>query len=146
MKTHLSTSTHRVDNFICIDRRKKNCIIVLNTYKTSNIYSKTVRTFSPELCSIIVNYIERNRLADYLFYQEVEFGLGKFITDMNKKINIDQGINYIRHSKISEFLHKLDITPVMRSQFSVDCMHSESMQQKYRRGVLDPNLKVLCDK
>ena len=136
MKTHLSTSTHRVDNFICIDRRKKNCIIVLNTYKTSNIYSKTVRTFSPELCSIIVNYIERNRLADYLFYQEVEFGLGKFITDMNKKINIDQGINYIRHSKISEFLHKLDITPEMRSQFSVDCMHSESINRNTVEGYL----------
>lgn len=93
-----------------------------------------------------MNYIERNRLADYLFYEEEESGLSCFVTNMNKKINIDQGINYIRHSKISEFLQKPDLMPEMRLQFSTDCMHSESMQQKYQRGVLDENLKVLSDK
>ena len=135
-----------VENFICIDRRKTNCFIVLNTYKTSNIYGKIVRTFSPELCSLIVNYIERNCLADYLFYEEVESGLSKFITDMNKKIDVDGGINAIRHMKVSEFLKRTDITPEMRLDFSRGMCHSESTQQKYRRGVLDENLKVLCDK
>jgi hypothetical protein len=133
-------------NFICINKSKTNCFIVLNTYKTSNLYGKVVRTFSPELCSLIVSYIERNHLADYLFPEEVESGLSGFVTNMNKKIAIDSGINYIRHSKISEFLKKPDLTPETRLKFSTDCMHSESTQQKYRRGVLDDNLKELCDK
>ena len=65
---------------------------------------------------------------------------------MNKKIDVDGGINQIRHMKVSEFLQKPDITPEMRLNFSAGMMHSESMQQKYRRGVLDPNLKelVIC--
>jgi hypothetical protein len=142
----ISPFDNGVENFICINKQKNNCFIVLNTYKTSNLYGKIVRTFSSELCSLIVSYIERNHLADYLFPEEVESGLSKYVTDMNKKICIDQGINYIRHAKVSEFLQKPDLTPEMRLQFSTDCMHSESMQQRYRRGVLDDNLKVLCDK
>ena len=141
----ISPYDNGVDDFICIDKRKTNCFIVLNTYKTSNIYGKIVRTFSHELCSLIVNYIERNRLADYLFYEEVESGLGKFITDMNKKVGVDGGINAIRHMKVSEFLQKPDLTPEMRLDFSRGMMHSESTQKKYQRGVLDPNLKELCD-
>ena len=141
----ISPYDNGVENFICIDKRKTNCFIVLNTYKTSNIYGKILRTFSPELCSLIVNYIERNRLADYLFYEEVESGLGTYITNMNKKINIDQGINQIRHMKVSEFLQKPDITAEMRLDFSRGMMHSEHTQKKYQRGVLDPNLKELCD-
>lgn len=141
----ISPFDNGVDNFICINKTKTNCFIVLNTYKTSNLYGKIVRTFSSELYSLIVSYIERNRLADYLFPEEVESGLSKYVTDMNKKICIDQGINYIRHAKVSEFLQKPDLTPEMRLEFSTGMMHSESMQQKYRRGVLDENLKVLCD-
>ena len=134
------------DNFICIDRKKESCFIVLNTYKTSKLYGKIVRVLSPELCSLIVNYIERNRLADYLFPEEIESGLSKYVTEMNKKIGIDSGVNYIRNSKVSEFLNRTDLTPEMRLDFSRDMFHSESTQQKYRRGVLSENLKVLCDK
>jgi hypothetical protein len=133
-------------NFICINKTKTNCFIVLNTYKTSNIYGKKVKVFSDELCSLIVNYSEKNRLADYLFPEEVESGLSKYVSDMNEKIGVSGGINYIRHAKVSEFLQKPDLTPEMRLQFSFDMMHSESTQQKYRRGVLDENLKELCDK
>jgi hypothetical protein len=141
----ISPFDNGVDNFICINKTKTNCFIVMNTYKTSNLYGKIVRTFSSELCSLIVSYIERNHLADYLFPEEVESGLSKYVTDMNKKICIDQGINYIRHAKVSEFLQKPDLTPEMRLEFSTGMMHSESTQQKYRRGVLSENLRAFCD-
>jgi hypothetical protein len=134
------------DNILFIDHRKEKCHITLNRYKTFNIYGKIIRRLSPELCSLIVSYTERNRLLGFLFPEETETGLGTYITNMNKKIDIDGGVNYIRHSKVSEFLKRTDLTPEMRLQFSIDCMHSESMQQKYRRGVLSENLKVLCDK
>jgi hypothetical protein len=133
-------------NFICINKTKTNCFIVLNTYKTSNLYGKKVKVFSDELCSLIVNYIQKNQMADYLFPEEVESGLSKYVSDMNEKIGVSGGINAIRHMKVSEFLQKPDLTPEMRLQFSTDCMHSESTQQRYRRGVLDDNLKELCDK
>ena len=134
------------DNFICIDRKKESCFIVLNTYKTSKLYGKIVRVLSPELCSLIVNYIERYRLADYLFPEEIESGLSKYVTEMNKKIGIDSGINGIRHMRVSEFLKRTDLTPEIRLDFSAGMMHSESTQQKYRRGVLSENLRVFCDK
>jgi hypothetical protein len=134
------------DNILFIDHRKEKCHITLNNYKTSNIYGKIIRRLSPELCSLIVSYTDRNRLMGFLFPEEIESGLGAFITDMNKKVGVDSGINGIRHMVVSEFLQKPDLTPEMRLKFSADCMHSESTQQKYRRGVLDPNLKELCDK
>ena len=92
---------------------------------------------SPELCSTIANYIERNRLANYLFPDDIESGLGKFIIDTNKKIGIDSGINGIRHMKVSEFLQKPDITAATRLDFSREIFHSASTQQKYRREYLD---------
>ena len=134
------------DNILFIDHRKEKCHITLNNYKTSNIYGKIIRRLSPELCSLIVSYTERNRLVGFLFPEEIESGLGAFISDMNKKIDVDGGINAIRHMKVSEFLQKPDLTPEMRLDFSRGMMHSESTQKKYQRGVLDENLKVLCDK
>lgn len=135
-----------VDNILFIDPRRKVSHIILNRYKTSNIYGKYVKSFSPELYSIVTNYIQRNNLAGFLFPDEYESGLSSFVTNMNKKIEIDQGINYIRHSKISEFLQRTDLTPEIRYRFSCDCFHSESMQRQYKRGLLDDNLKELCDK
>ena len=134
------------DNILFIDHRKEKCHITLNRYKTSNIYGKIIRRLSPELCSLIVSYTDRNLLLGFLFPEEIETGLGTYITNMNKKIDIDGGVNYIRHSKVSEFLQKPDLTPEMRLKFSDGMMHSESTQQKYRRGILDANLKELCDK
>ena len=81
----------------------------------------------------------------FLFPEEIESGLSKYVTDMNEKIDIKGGINAIRHMKVSEFLQKQDLTPEMRLDFSYGMMHSQSTQQMYRRGVLDPNLKQLCD-
>lgn len=135
-----------VCNTIFIDPHRKVGHIVLNKYKTSNIYGKYFKSMSPELFAIIINYIQRNNLAGYLFPDEYETGLSKFIIEMNKKIDIDQGINGIRHMIISEFLKRTDLTPEIRYKFSCDCFHSESMQQQYRRGLLDENLKMLCDK
>ena len=133
------------DNILFIDHRKEKCHITLNKYKTSNIYGKIIRRLSPELCSLIVSYTERNRLVGFLFPEEIESGLGTYITNMNKKIDIDDGINHIRHMVVSEWLQKPDLTPEMRLDFSRGMMHSESTQKKYQRGVLDPNLKELCD-
>ena len=134
------------ENILFIDHRKEKCHITLDNYKTHNIYGKIIRRLSAELCSLIVSYTERNRLVGFLFPEEIESGLGAFITDMNKKVGVDSGINGIRHMVVSEFLQKPDLTAEMRLNFSAGMMHSESTQQKYRRGVLDDNLKVLCDK
>ena len=134
-----------VDNILFFNELG-NCYIILNRYKTSDIYGKKVRIVSPELRELVISYIERNRLCSHLFPDDIEYGLSRFIIDMNKKIGIDGGICYMRHSKVSEFLKRTDVTPEMRLQFSCDMMHSESTQQKYRRGVLDSNLKELCDK
>ena len=131
-------------NILFIDHRKKNCHITLNRYKTFNIYGKIIRRLSAKLCHLIVSYTDRHRLVGFLFPEDIETGLGTFITDMNKKIDVDGGI--IRHMKVSEFLQKTDLTPEMRLNFSAGIMHSESMQQKYRRGVLDNNLKDFCNK
>ncbi len=73
------------DNILFYDKLK-NCYIILNTYKTSDMYGKKVRILSPELRTLLISYIERNRLADYLFPDDIEYGLSRHIIDMNRRL------------------------------------------------------------
>jgi hypothetical protein len=130
-------------NYMFIDENKE-CSAILNNYKTKNRYGKVVRVFSAELSSLIVSYIGRNRLAGLLF-PDNQNGMSRFITQMNKKVGVKGGANYLRHSKVSQFLKTPDITPEMRLNFSSGMMHSENVQKKYQRGVIDESLKIHCN-
>lgn len=125
-----------VDNFLYIDN-KNRATVILNKYKTANVYGKIVRMLSPELSALINSYIERNNLAGYLFPDDITKGLTRFICEkINRPIGISGGINAIRHMRVSEFLCQPDLTPEMRLRFASDMGHSESTQQKYQREIM----------
>lgn len=131
------------DNYVFIDGNKQ-CSIILNTYKTSNLYGKMVRMLSPELSDIIISYIKRRNLCSFLFPENLS-GLSRYIIDMNKKIGVKGGICLLRHMKVTDFLTRTDLTPEMRLEMSEKMLHSEGMQQRYLRGKLDPSLLVHCN-
>ena len=125
-----------VDNFLYIDN-KNRATVILNKYKTANVYGKIVRMLSPELSGLINSYIERNNLAGYLFPDDITKGLTRFICEkINKPIGVQGGINAIRHMRVSEFLSKPDLTPEMRLRFASDMGHSENTQQRYQREIM----------
>ena len=125
-----------------IFRDGDSCSIIMNTYKTSTIYGKQIYPLTEHLDKLINNYIDNNNITDFLFPQRKK--LSQYITNMNRKIGLlNISINTFRHSIISTFLSKPDITAEERHEFSKRAGHTEETQKYYRRlvkGVLDPSL------
>ena len=57
---------------------------------------------------------------------------------MNKRVDIDGSINYIRHSVVSSILNDLDISPQERLDLSKKMFHSPITSLDYIR-MLDDN-------
>lgn len=110
--------------------------MVLQKYKTVGSKEGMTFTLTQHLSNILRYYILNHKLTDKLF-PEIKNGLlSAFITSMNKKIKIDGGINYIRHSKVSEFLATKP-TPEERRIFSERTMHSLETQLNYNRVLVE---------
>jgi hypothetical protein len=123
---------NNIDNYLLNEDGKY--IIILNKYKTSNVYGKQIYNLSNELSLLIQNYIIKHEIDIYLF-PENSCGLSGYITNFNKRVNINGAINYIRHMKVSQFLNRTDLTPEERHSQAIRMCHSEETQQKYKRGV-----------
>ena len=52
---------------------------------------------------------------------------------MNKKVGINGGINYIRHSVVSSTLNTIDTTPETRLELSKKLLHSPITSLDYIR-------------
>jgi hypothetical protein len=129
-----------LNNFIF--RNDEKCTIIMNSYKTSKIYGKQLYELTDGLNDTINNYIVNNNITDFLFPQQKK--LSVYVTNMNKKVGVIGGINFIRHSLVSLFINRDDLTPEQRHNFAVRMGHNEGTQQYYRRGikgVLDPSLQ-----
>lgn len=135
-----------INNFIF--RHGDNCSIIMNTYKTSNIYGKQIYPLTEHLDKLINNYILKHNITDFLFPERRK--LSVFISNMNKKIGLlGISINTFRHSIISTFLSNPDLTAEQRHKFAIRAGHKEETQQEYRRsvtrGVMDESLKIYCE-
>ncbi len=121
------------NNFIFL--KNKECVIIMNNYKTSDIYGKQYYAITDGLTEIIDNYITKNNITDYLFPEQKN--LSVYINTMNKKIGIlGAGVNYLRHSKISTYLSNPDLTVEQRHEFAIKSGHKEATQQDYRRVII----------
>lgn len=110
--------------------------IVLQKFKT--VGSMGVKTFplTDKLSILIRQYILKQKLTDRLFPENKNGLLSSYIADMNKKIGIKKsGINYIRKSKVSEFLATKP-TPEQRRIFSERTQHSPETQLNYNRMLI----------
>ena len=127
------TQDDNQNNFIFL--KNKECVIIMNNYKTSNIYGKQYYAITDGLTEKIDNYITKNNITDYLFPEQRN--LSVYINTMNKKIGIlGAGVNYLRHSKISTYLSNPDLTVEQRHEFAIKSGHKEATQQDYRRVII----------
>jgi hypothetical protein len=109
--------------------------IILNDYKTKNVYDKKTFVLSNELQKLLLDYIDTNELKTELF-PEHKKGLSQFIISMNGKINVKGGINEIRKMSVSQFLMKENLTAEERLEFAGKMCHREKTQQTYKRGIV----------
>ena len=128
----MRTNDNTTQNYLIVPRSKTaKYKIVIQTYKTMRLYGVMTITLTAGLTELIKKYIEKHKLTTHLFH--VKNGLSGFITAMNKKIEVKGSINYIRHSKVSEFLENPDLTPEQKLEFATACMHSPLTQIDYKR-------------
>lgn len=110
--------------------------IILQKYKTVGNSGGITFTLTQHLSNLLRYYILNHKLTDKLF-PEVKNGLlSAFVSSMNNKIKVEGGINYIRHSKVSEFL-ATNPTPEQRRIFSERTFHSPDTQLDYNRILIE---------
>ena len=129
----------------------RNCEnVILNDYKTKNVYNKVVYDLSSKLSEILLDYIDACEINDYIFEQKP---LSAFVISMNKKLRLKISINTLRKMSVSEFLAKANITAEDRMEQSRKMCHSVATQKTYKRIIektkkytIDPSLLQYCEK
>ena len=110
--------------------------IILQNFKTVGSKEGMRFTLTQHLSNLLRYYILNHKLTDRLLTEKKNGLLSAFITSMNRKIGVDGGINYIRHSKVSEFL-ATNSTPEQRRIFAENSFHSPDTQLNYNRILVD---------
>ena len=107
--------------------------LCMQSYKTSKNKEPIFIKVTPELKKLLDNYIKTNKIEDRLFPSKTGKNSG-FVSDMNKKIDVPNSINMIRHIIISTRLAG-PLTVEERLQLSKDSFHSINTQPDYKRMV-----------
>ena len=110
--------------------------LVLQKYKTVGTTGGMTFVLSQYLSNLLRYYILNHKLTGRLFPEPNNGLLSSFVSSMNKKIRITGGINYIRHSKVSEFL-ATNPTPEERRIFSERTFHTAQTQLDYNRLLVE---------
>lgn len=121
-------------NYIIIPEEKtKDCIIILNEYKTKKRYGQDKINLSNEISNLIQTYKINNNLNnnDLLFNNK---SLSGYIKKFNIKIGLDITINKLRQMKVSEKLNQ-PTTPEERLELSKTMKHSPETSNNYKRNI-----------
>jgi hypothetical protein len=114
----------------------RNCEhIILNNYKTKNVYNKVVYDLTAKLGVLLTRYIDACEIKDFLFPEHIKKGLSKFVIDMNNKIGLKISINTLRKMKVTDFLLRADINAEDRFLQSRKMGHSVKTQKTYKRQI-----------
>lgn len=117
--------------------------ILLNNYKTKNLYSKITYDLSPVLSNLLTEYIDKNKDKTYLFPENKNGSLSNYIGKMNSSIDVNGSINTLRKMKVSQKLALPNITEQDRLDFSRKMGHSTTTQQDiYKRIVFKNDIKI----
>ena len=122
------TTLNKSQNYLVLNSTE--CNICIQNYKTSKNKEPIYVSLLNDTRILLENYIKNNNIKDVLFSSK---RLSPFVTKMNKTININGGINYIRHSVVSSTLNTIDITPNERLQLSKKLLHSPITSLNYIR-------------
>lgn len=107
--------------------------LVMNNYKTFATYGILKIKLSKSLSSLIKKFISATELniGDYLFGDKK---LSNYITKHNKLIDVDDGINFYRHAKITEEYNEKDLSAEERVELAAKMTHSPIVQLRYLRN------------
>ena len=121
-------------NYAIVPRGKGLCKVILNVYKTSLKYKDLTFDLDSSLSQLIRSWIAKNGIAEgsTIFKDK---SLSSFVSKMNKKINIEGSINYLRHMIISnQNIENMSIEELHEK--AALSGHSIQMHRDYCRSVL----------
>ena len=124
-------STNMKRNYL-VNPHTGNCVVILNVYKTVNLYETYRRQLSIGLSKMIRGYMVAKKLTydNHLFPGK----LNKFITAMNLKVGVAGGVNLIRYMISSTDIATFkDISLKEKMRLSKNAMHSYLTHQAYGR-------------
>ena len=121
------TTIDKSKNYLVLNSTE--CNICLQNYKTSKNKEPIYVSLLSDTRILLENYIKRNNITDVLFSSK---NLSQFISKMNKRVDVNGGINYIRHSMVSSVL-TIDVTPEVRLDLSKKLLHSPITSLDYVR-------------
>jgi hypothetical protein len=117
-------------NYLLIN--KNGMTVIINEYKTNNVYEKMVRELSPYLTGLLRKYIKPN--WDYLF----DKNNANFVSRMNGALGYrDLGlgaINLFRKMKKTDLEHDNETTIMDRVGLAKKMGHSVNTSRKYQQG------------
>jgi len=124
-------------NYIIVPTIKnQKCTVIIQSYKTEKRYGTINEKVSSGVSTLIRKYMTAHNLTDgdALFSNPT---LSAVLCDMRNKIGIPKGggVNYIRHSKITEMLDKQVLSPKGKLELALKMRHSPVSQLKYVRQV-----------
>ena len=121
-------------NYCIVPRGNGACAVILNIYKTSAKYGELTYNLDGSLSQLIREWISKNSIAvgSTLFREK---SLSSFVSKMNKKIDIQGSINYIRHLAITgQNIDNMSIEELHSR--ATQAGHSISMHRDYCRAIL----------
>jgi len=134
---------NKKDNFLLINSNKM--VFIINDFKTKKKYERLEYTVTDaKLKKLLKNWVDKpqniaNRKKGKNNYIFGKSSLSPFISQLNKSIGYNnlQGVNAMRHMRVSDIHQKKDITFEERKKLADSMAHSITVASQYRR-----NLKV----
>lgn len=119
-----------VNNYMVI--RKKNCVIVLNHYKTAGKYGRVVFQMPEKLSTLVKEYLkESDKKAGDLLLDFGESNLSLKVTNMFRELTGKGiGISLLRHAYITKYL-SVPRSIKEKNILSNQMLHSVKVQEQY---------------
>jgi len=126
-------------NYVVLNKRNNPTKLIFTNYKTSSTFGKQEFPVPRSLASVLKTYIEGNGFAinDYLFGKSPSEPYKSFssqVSDVFKKYTGKQlSVNILRHSFITWYLQKKNLSITDKKGVATAMAHSINMQDKYNR-------------
>jgi len=126
-------------NYVVLNKRNNPTKLIFTNYKTSSTFGKQEFPVPRALASVLKTYIEGNGFAinDYLFGKSPTEPYKSFSTQVSnvfkKYTSKNISVNMLRHSYITWFLQKKNLSLTDKKIVAKSMAHSINMQDKYNR-------------
>lgn len=133
VSTQEETGMDTTKNYLVI--KDNEYFLCIQAYKTSNKKDKIFIQLESPLVKLIDDYMKLHKIEiGGRLFPTKNGSNSTFITKMSKDIGINRGgISYLRHSKISTELGKMDMDPLARVELAKKCFHNIMTQYSYLR-------------